>query len=118
MNVVSTAQQEPNFGAVENANPPTREDLSTRAVLEDLGYAFVSAAELKAERYDMSEPVLFDRLTAAVKRLNRGLSREIAAQAATLFATSEREVIAANERNHRLLHGIEMERDAARTGDA
>jgi len=111
MNVVSPVERRANADAVE------RVDFSTRAVLEDLGYVFVSAAELATERFDVAEAVLFDRLSAAVKRLNPGLSRDTAIHAAGLFASSERDVLSANERNHRLLHGVEADGEVRQGGE-
>lgn len=105
--VVSTKQR--SASAATNVERP---DLSIRPVLAELGYDFVSPAELETERYDLTEAVLFHRLEAAIGRLNPDVSRATAAHAAALFASSaERGVVGANERNHRLLHGIEVDDD-------
>ncbi|HVW26347.1 MAG TPA: type I restriction endonuclease [Polyangiaceae bacterium] len=109
MTVLPTTQREANLDRLDSSARPVR---ATYAILEDLGYSFVSEAELQTERRDGSEAVLFDRLSVAVKRLNPWVNQDTATRAAALFAASEQDIVAANERTHKLLHGVEVDAGA------
>ena len=83
------------------------------AILEELGYAFVQADALDVERESHAEPVLAQRLEAALRRLNPWINDDNVKKAMrhiTHVATSG--LIEANEAVHTaLVHNISLEQD-------
>jgi type I restriction enzyme R subunit len=82
-------------------------------LLEKLGYEFVSAEVLEAERAGPKEPVLIERLAQALKKLNPWLSQENVHKAVrAITSTPAASLIEANEKLHTTLtHGISLEQD-------
>lgn len=83
------------------------------ALLLELGYDFVAPEVLDAERENLAEPVLVDRLDAALRRLNPWINDENVRRAvrAITHATAT-SLIEANERVHTaLVHNISLEQD-------
>lgn len=83
------------------------------ALLRDLGYTFVSAEELDAERESIAEPVLIARLEAALRRLNPWISDDNVKKAVRhITHASASGLIEANERVYTaLVHNISLEQD-------
>ena len=83
------------------------------SLLEKLGYGFVPAEVLEAERGSLKEPVLTERLAHALKKLNPWLSPENVHKAVrAITSTPAASLIEANEKLHTTLtHGITLEQD-------
>ena len=83
------------------------------ALLGKLGYTFVRAESLEAEREGPKEPVLTQRLARALKKLNPWLSPENVHKAVRAITSAPAaSLIEANEKLHTTLtHGISLEQD-------
>jgi type I restriction enzyme, R subunit len=83
------------------------------ALLEKLGYAFVAADVLEAERESLKEVILTERLARALKKLNPWLSAENVHKAVrAISSVSAASLIEASEKLHiTLTHGISLDQD-------
>ncbi|MCP3137786.1 type I restriction endonuclease subunit R [Pyxidicoccus xibeiensis] len=82
-------------------------------LLEKLGYTFVPANVLEAERASLKDPVLTERLAHALKKLNPWLSPENVHKAVRAITSNPAaSLIEASEKLHTTLtHGISLEQD-------
>ncbi|OGQ94908.1 MAG: DEAD/DEAH box helicase [Deltaproteobacteria bacterium RIFOXYA12_FULL_61_11] len=83
------------------------------ALLRELGYEFVPAEVLDAERESLAEPVLVKRLEAALRRLNPWISDDNVRKAIRhITHAAATGLIEANEQVHTaLVHNISLEQD-------
>ncbi len=83
------------------------------ALLEKLGYEFLPAESLETEREGLKEPVLTERLSRALKKLNPWLSPENVHKAVRAIThVPAASLIEANEKLHiTLTHGISLDQD-------
>jgi type I restriction enzyme R subunit len=83
------------------------------SLLEKLGYQFVTASWLEAEREGLKDPFLTQRIAKALRRLNPWLSPENVHKAVRAITSASAEsLIDANEKLHTILtHGISLDQD-------
>lgn len=96
-----------------NWNEEHQSEAPAVALLENLGYEFVPADVLEAEREGPKEPILTERLARALKKLNPWLSPDNVHKAVRAITHApSASLIEANAKLHTsLTHGISLEQD-------
>jgi type I restriction enzyme R subunit len=83
------------------------------SLLEKIGYQFVIAGQLENERDGLKDPLLTQRVSSAIKKLNPWLSSENVHKAVrAITSSSAASLIEANEQFHTsVVHGISLDQD-------